>query len=56
VYDNNEPTMLPIVLDTATHKKLKRPTVIKHPANGITASLGTGATMLSSIIKNATPG
>jgi hypothetical protein len=47
--------MLPSVLKKRTLARVILPENHRKPANGMTASLGTGATMLSSVIKNVTP-
>lgn len=51
----SEPTILPSVLKITIGKNDISPKNQRTPANGITASLGTGATMLSKTIKKNTP-
>ena len=48
--------MLPIVDAIITPVQVNLPSTIRKPANGITASLGTGKTMLSRVIKINIPG
>ena len=48
--------MVPSVLKKATPAKVNCPSCTRKPPNGMTASLGTGAIMLSSAIRTVSPG
>ena len=55
MYDISAPMMVPIVAIARVIQKFIVPCAIRYPANGSTASLGTGRRVLSAVIRINTP-
>src|SRR5437762_10495808 len=54
-YESNEPVIDPALVAAIASQKFQRPSATWNPTNGMTASLGIGALMLSSPLSNAAP-